>query len=188
MATVKELGRLRYWLELLRTLRKSYDVYVDIAERIRREAVTMIVNNLWNRYRAHTKNEESPLDFALWLDRKQRLEETYLNRFSYKVRRRWATWQVETALNALLVYSNQDYDENGEWGWFIQAINEALAAKQPESQWSVYANTHALPEVKPRTSETLTELQRRRASIPAGITLSFNAYPKGSDNPFEMEM
>ena len=175
MATVRELGRLRYWLEELRDVRKARDVYFKLAEELRVKAVVMIVNTLWNRYRADIKGVESPPSFATWLQRKKKLENTYNKRFGPRVRRRWATWQIETALNAVLMYSFEEYDSLGLQGWFIDTFNELVNDKQPNSVMVAVAAIEELLEVKPRTSKELTEIQRRKLTIPAGTSLSFTA-------------
>lgn len=179
MATVKELGRLRFWLEELRDVRKARDVHYKLVNELRLRAVIMIVNTLWNRYKADTKGDEHPKSFASWLKSKWKLENTYNKRFSTKVRRRWATWQIGTATDILLTADPQEYDERGTQGWFIDTFNELVNRKQPDNPWLIIADCEEILETKPR-KKNLTEAQKRKLTIPGGTSLVFTSELKAT--------
>lgn len=176
MATVKELGRLRYWLESLNDVRKARDVYYKLAEELFMKAVVMIVNTIWNRYLKDVKGDENPTSFALWLKKKRLLENTYHRRFTTRVRRRWAGWQVANAVNKVLTYSPELYDQYGYESRFLKVINEAINQKQPNSQWLIEVAFDDIDSVVPAEDAVLTELQRRQQTIPAVTSLRFNAW------------
>lgn len=188
MATLQALGRLRYWIERVALVRKAYDSYVTIieddklsdvvlykaydyyttlADETRTNIVKMIVRLLWNRYLADTKKQTEPLDFASWLEAKKTLEQTYNGRFQMRVRRRWAIWQVELALNAIFSYENA---RNAN-GWFIALINELLNKKVEEYVWEIVATIDVIQPIAP--THEVSELDRRRLTVKGGMSLKF---------------